>query len=77
MTATPEPDLQESAPDLDLALGTFSDHPPWLIDPDRLTWLPGLDVTRDSVRRQVPELTRPRRLPGFRVVKVVGEPAAL
>ncbi|MGH9184501.1 MAG: ABC1 kinase family protein, partial [Acidimicrobiales bacterium] len=56
------------APD-DLHHGAFSDDPPWLVDPDALTWHRGLDRLRAEVRASVPELTRPRRTPpGFRVV---------
>src|SRR5205085_10481463 len=36
---------------------------PWDVDPDRLSWLPGLDHVRRAVRTEVPALVRPRRLP--------------
>jgi len=55
----------------DLALGSFSDDPPWLVDPDTMPWRRPVDAVRWVVRNQVPELTRPRRLPGgARVVRV-------
>ena len=47
----------------DLAYGSFSDHGPWSIDPDHLTWKPGLDRLRAAVRASVPELTRYRKVP--------------
>jgi len=71
MTAVPEAAGAHPVHDRDLALGTFSDDAPWQIDPDQLAWLTGLDSTRAELRSQLPALTRPRRLPGFRVVRVV------
>jgi ubiquinone biosynthesis protein len=55
----------------DLALGAFSDHGPWTIDPDALVWRRGLDRVRAATAAEVPELTRRRRLPpGGRVLSV-------
>jgi ubiquinone biosynthesis protein len=55
----------------DLALGSFSDDPPWLVDPEAMPWRRPVDAVRWVVRNQVPELTRPRRLPGgTRVIRV-------
>ncbi len=65
------PGLTVPAPDA--ALGSFSDDPPWLIDPDHITWLPGLDTERARVQAEVPELLRARRVPpGLRTGTVVG-----
>jgi ubiquinone biosynthesis protein len=47
----------------DLALGSFSDRGPWIIDPDTIMWKRGLRVLRAATRREVPELTTPRRVP--------------
>ena len=47
----------------DLGLGTFSDHPPWLVEPDAIRWRIGLDRVRARTRAEVPELTRRRRVP--------------
>ena len=47
----------------DLELGTFSDEPPWLVDPATITWRTGLDRVRARTKAEVPELTRRRRLP--------------
>jgi ubiquinone biosynthesis protein len=47
----------------DLALGAFSDDPPWLVDPATITWNRHLLTVRDVTRRQVPQLVRPRRIP--------------
>jgi ubiquinone biosynthesis protein len=59
-------------PPADLAIGAFSDDPPWLVDPDRMPWRRRAGVIRDTVRRRIPDMIRPRRLPpGMRVVTVV------
>ena len=55
----------------DLAIGSFSDSPPWIVDPEAMPWRRSVDAVRWVVRHEVPELTRPRRLPsGTRVVRV-------
>lgn len=54
----------------DTTVGSFSDDPPWLVDPDGLKWRKPLRAVRSTVRRQVPDLIRPRRWPGRRVVRV-------
>ncbi|HLN06946.1 MAG TPA: AarF/UbiB family protein [Acidimicrobiales bacterium] len=49
----------------------FSDDPPWLIDPNDLPWLEGIDVIRTRTRSEVPRLVRRRRVPpAHRIVKV-------
>ena len=59
-----------SAP-ADLAIGAFSDSPPWIVDPDDLAWRAGLEIVRAHTRAEVPELIRRRRLPpGSRIAKV-------
>ncbi len=50
----------------DLALGTFSEHPPWIVDPAALRWNVGLDRVRARTRAEVPALVRPRRVPPLR-----------
>ena len=47
----------------DLIHGPFTNEPPWLIDPEQLEWKVGLSTVRELVRRQVPELIKPRRIP--------------
>ena len=64
----------------DCEFGGFSDDPPWLIDPDELEWLEGIEVIRARTRAEVPRLVRRRRLPpahriikvGFTLAKAVG-----
>ncbi len=71
MTLAPPESADQPA---DLAFGSFSQQPPWIVDPDNLRWKAGLDTVRSVVRRQVPELIKPRRVPsGTRVFKVVKE----
>ncbi len=56
-------------PDLDI--GSFSDTPPWLVDPDAMPWRAPVTAVRWRSRKEVPELTRPRRFPtGTRVFTV-------
>ncbi|MEM8902553.1 MAG: AarF/UbiB family protein [Actinomycetota bacterium] len=52
----------------DLELGTFSDSPPWTVEPAAMTWRVGLDEARRAARGSVPVLTRERRLPPGRRV---------
>jgi ubiquinone biosynthesis protein len=53
---------------LDLAHGTFSSDPPWLVDPATMPWREGLDDVRRTVRASVPRLVARRRLPPGRRV---------
>ncbi|MFM8862837.1 MAG: hypothetical protein ACKOIA_10360, partial [Acidimicrobiia bacterium] len=48
-----------AAPPPDLALGSFSDDPPWIVDPDAMPWRDVVDAVRWTTRRRLPELTRP------------------
>jgi ubiquinone biosynthesis protein len=52
-----------TAPPADLSIGTFSDDPPWLVEPGSITWRTGLDRVRARTRAEVPELVRRRRVP--------------
>jgi ubiquinone biosynthesis protein len=47
----------------DLAVGAFSEHPPWEIRPEALTWRHELDDLRDAARAEVPVLMRRRLVP--------------
>ena len=69
MTATERGTAPEGP--ADLAVGAFSADPPWLVEPDRLTWREAIAPLRARTRAEAPRLTRRRRLPpGFRVVRV-------
>jgi ubiquinone biosynthesis protein len=62
-----------SAP-ADLVLGTFSDDPPWLVEPDAMPWRRRVPVLRAMTRRSVPALTTPPRVPPVRrMVRTVAE----
>jgi ubiquinone biosynthesis protein len=50
----------------DLALGTFSEDPPWIVEPDALRWCVGLGRVRARTRGEVPRLIRPGRVPPLR-----------
>ncbi|MBA3654980.1 MAG: AarF/ABC1/UbiB kinase family protein [Actinobacteria bacterium] len=55
----------------DLAIGAFTDHGPWTVDPDAMVWRRGLDKVRVATAAEAPKLTRRRKLPpGGRVVTV-------
>ena len=55
----------------DLALGAFSSHPHWVVDPEAMAWRAGIDELRARTAAEAPRLTRRRRLPpGLRVVRV-------
>ena len=69
-TVGPDP---VSAP-TDLAFGTFSDDPPWLVEPDAMPWRRRVPVLRAMTRRSVPALTTPPRVPPVgRMVRTVAE----
>lgn len=62
--------LNSNFPD-DLSLGAFSDQAPWQVDPQEMPWRRQVPTVRDVMRRQLPELTRQRRLPPIRRLIVV------
>ncbi|MBI2704578.1 MAG: AarF/ABC1/UbiB kinase family protein [Actinobacteria bacterium] len=65
------PAARASAP-ADLAIGSFSDDAPWVVDPSAMPWRKTVDSVRWVTRRQIPDLIRPRKLPsGTRVFRVV------
>jgi ubiquinone biosynthesis protein len=47
----------------DVEYGSFTDHGPWVVEPDAPTWRRDVERLRAAVRASVPELTRYRRLP--------------
>lgn len=51
-----------SAPS-DRALGAFSEHGPWTIDPDRCSWRAGIDALRAATGAEIPTLVRRRPIP--------------
>lgn len=66
---SPEPRPPEPA---DLAIGSFSDDPPWIVEPDAMPWRRVVPTVRWSIDRELPALITPRRFPpGPRVVRVV------
>ena len=57
---------------IDLALGAFTDTPPWLVDPDQMAWRTAVRYLRQASQAEVPRLIRRRRLPPGRRVLTVG-----
>jgi ubiquinone biosynthesis protein len=60
----------------DLAIGSFSDHGPWIVDPDSMGWRTDVDRRRAQARNQFPAWLKPGALPpigrGARVIGRVG-----
>ena len=54
-------DTPDASPDT--AFGVFTDHGPWVVDPDTLAWRRGLAAVRTRLGATLPQLTRPRTLP--------------
>jgi ubiquinone biosynthesis protein len=50
----------------DLEWGAFSDHGPWVLDPDHLGWREGLTVVRSELAASIPVITRRRAVPPAR-----------
>ncbi|MEI6743984.1 MAG: AarF/UbiB family protein, partial [bacterium] len=63
-------------PPNDCSWGAFSDEAPWILSEDNLAWANDATQIRLNVRREVPDLTTPRRVPPlgrlFYVVCVLG-----
>ena len=47
----------------DLSRYGFSEHGPWNVDADELTWMRGLDHVRNGARDSVPRLLHSGRIP--------------
>ncbi len=55
----------------DLALAAFSDHGPWQVRLEEARWRDRVDTIRSAVRREVPNLIKPTRMPaGGRLIEV-------
>jgi ubiquinone biosynthesis protein len=66
-------DSTSASPDFegDLALAAFSDHGPWQVHLDEARWRDRVDTIRSAVRREVPKLIKPTRMPaGGRLIEV-------
>ena len=73
MTSTSDPVPSSStAVSPDVARFTFTDHGPWMVEPDEVRWSEGLTALRLATRRQVPLLTGRRRVPPLGRTVVVG-----
>ena len=60
--ARTDPSTPLSTPSPDTAFGAFSDHGPWVIDPDAIPWRWDIDRIRRGTRREVPRLLASGRL---------------
>lgn len=59
-------------PSPDVGRFTFTDHGPWVVDTEQVTWSKDVPGLRLATRRQVPELTSRRRVPPMGRTVVVG-----
>lgn len=56
----------------DLAIGSFSTQPPWIVEPEKMPWRDVVDSIRWLTKHDLPELTSARRIPDVkRAVTVV------
>ena len=56
----------------DCEWAAFTEHAPWIVDRDQTNWLQGAARLRAAAKAEVPQLTRPSRIPpGRRVVTVI------
>ena len=56
----------------DLELGSFSEDPPWVVDPDAMRWRRAVPGLRRQIADELPSLTQPGRVPpGARVVRTI------
>jgi len=54
----------------DLQLGSFSEDPPWVVDPEVMRWRRAVPGLRAQIADELPRLTRPGKVPpGLRVVR--------
>ncbi|MEM9519045.1 MAG: AarF/UbiB family protein [Actinomycetota bacterium] len=51
---------------LDHEHGSFSDTPPWLVEPERLRWASNVGTLRTATARRLPSLIRPPKVPPIR-----------
>jgi ubiquinone biosynthesis protein len=57
----------------DVAIGSFTERGPWVVDPDAMQWRRDVDALRDEARAQVPRWLEPGHLPPLgRLARVVG-----
>jgi ubiquinone biosynthesis protein len=74
-------DSEGPGPPSDLALFSFSEAAPWIVDPDDLPWRRDVDAIRARTRAEVPGLVRRRYLPPSRriarVIRILGSSLAL
>ena len=56
----------------DGSLGSFSEDPPWVVEPGAMRWRRAVPGLRRQIADQLPSLTRPGRVPpGARVIRTV------
>lgn len=54
----------------DLELGSFSEDPPWVVEPEHMRWRHAVPGLRAQIADELPRLTRPGKVPpGLRVIR--------
>jgi len=61
VTPPSSPDAPEASPDT--AIGVFTNHGPWVVDPDALAWRRDVAGIRTRLHTELPRLTHHRTLP--------------
>ncbi|NBV74102.1 MAG: AarF/ABC1/UbiB kinase family protein, partial [Actinobacteria bacterium] len=59
-------DADPSPEPTDRAWGAFTESAPWVLEESEISWMPLAERLRDRARAEVPELTRPGRIPDLR-----------
>src|SRR5258708_23295050 len=55
--------MVDRPPPSDLAIGSFTDHGPWVVEPDAMTWRRDVDRLRAQARAEYPRWMETGRLP--------------
>ena len=64
--------MVDGPPSPDLAIGSFTDHGPWVVDPEAMTWRRDVDRLRAEARAAYPRWMVTGRLPPLgRLARVV------
>ena len=65
--------MVDGPPSADLAIGSFTDHGPWVVEPESMAWRRDIERLREQARAAYPQWMETGRLPPFgRLARVVG-----
>src|SRR5207237_6731076 len=64
--------MADGPPSRDLVIGSFTDHGPWVVEPESMTWRRDVERLRENAREEYPRWMETGRLPPLgRLVRVV------